>query len=299
MEEQHRKKRRRQEKYQHCTDVSGAILYLRALQGHSGRNLVDPSLQDSVLIPDVFFKYIYHVGCAINLHSIINSGLKPGGQNLSKRQTVFFLLVDPMDNEHKDPDTIDLGAPRLARYMHRAWKKHQNTENCSKERIEVLSDSIERDHSLQYTPSLLNPESCSDGNWRHHLWIILITSNASEDFLKTWMQELGSEVARQAEVNQPTQPNPNPNHDRTVRPFVPEQTSRSSAQEIDTRFSRDCKNTNLFVERLDKDKNKYKNVDADRDRTGRPLVSGQPTGLFTQLEEVDIDFRCLDSHMQL
>ena len=44
-----------------------------------------------------------------------------------------------------------------------------------------------------------------------------------------------------------------------------EQTSRSSAQEIDTRFSRDCKNTKLFVECLDKDKDKDtdKNVDAD------------------------------------
>ena len=109
------------------TDSSGTILYLRALQGHSGRNLIDPSLQDNVVIPDGFFKYIYHVRCAINLHSIINSGLIPGGQNLSNRQTVFFLPVDPMDKEHKDPDTIDLGAPPLAQCMLKAWKKHQNT----------------------------------------------------------------------------------------------------------------------------------------------------------------------------
>ena len=26
-----------------------------------------------------------------------------------------------------DPDTMDLNAPRLAQYMHKAWKKHQNT----------------------------------------------------------------------------------------------------------------------------------------------------------------------------
>ena len=33
-------------RFQYCTDPSGQeILYLRALQGHSGRNLVDPSLQ--------------------------------------------------------------------------------------------------------------------------------------------------------------------------------------------------------------------------------------------------------------
>ena len=69
--------------FQFCTDPSGQeILYLRALQGHSGRNLIDPSLQDSVLIPNDFFEYIYHIGCAINLHSIMNSGLIPGGQNL-------------------------------------------------------------------------------------------------------------------------------------------------------------------------------------------------------------------------
>ena len=68
------------------------------------------------------------------------------------------------------------------------------------------------------------------------------------------MKELGSEVVRLAEVNQPTEPNPNPDHESTGRPDVTEQTSRSSAQEIDTRFSRDCKNTNLFVERLEKDR---------------------------------------------
>ena len=116
--------------FQYCTDSSGEILYLRALQGHSGRNLIDPSLQNNFVILDGFFKYIYHVGCAINLHSIINSGLIPGGQILSKRQTVFFLLVDPMDKEHKDPDTIDLNAPpRHTQYMHKACKKHQNTVN--------------------------------------------------------------------------------------------------------------------------------------------------------------------------
>ena len=114
-------------KNQYCTDSSGAILYLRALQGHSGRSLIHLSFQDNVIIPDGFFKYNCHVGCAINLHSIINSGLIPGGQILSNRQTVFFLLVDPMDKNLMDLDTIDVEAPRHAQYMHKAWKKHQNT----------------------------------------------------------------------------------------------------------------------------------------------------------------------------
>ena len=100
-------------RYQYC-------VYLRALQGHSGRNLIDPTLQDNVIIPSNFFQYIYHVGCAIDLHSIINSGLIPGGQNLNNRQTIFFLPVDPMDKNHKDPDTIDLNEARHAQYMHKA-----------------------------------------------------------------------------------------------------------------------------------------------------------------------------------
>ena len=146
-------------RYQYCFDSSGTILYLRALQGHSGRSLIDPSLQDNVVIPDGFFMYIYHVGCAINLHSIIDSGLIPGGQDLSNRQTVFFLLVDPMDKEHKDPDTIDLEAPRFAQYMHKAWKKHENTvywvdiNLALKKGLKFYQNTIERCHSSRNTPS--------------------------------------------------------------------------------------------------------------------------------------------------
>ena len=113
-------------RYQHCSDISGTILYLRALQGHSGRNLIDPSLQDNVVIQRGFFHHIYHIGCAFNLHSIINNGLIPGGQNSSKRQTVFFLPIDPRDRDHQDPEHIDLNVPRRAQYLHSAWKKHQD-----------------------------------------------------------------------------------------------------------------------------------------------------------------------------
>ena len=104
-------------RFQYYSDSSGTIVYLRALQGHSGRNLIDPSLQDNVLIPNSFFEYIHHVGYVINLHSIINSGLIPGGQNLSNRQTVFLLPVDPMDKSHKDLDENDLNVPRRAQCM--------------------------------------------------------------------------------------------------------------------------------------------------------------------------------------
>ena len=43
--------------FQYCTDPSGQeILYLRALQGHSGRNPIDPTMQGNVLIPNNLFE---------------------------------------------------------------------------------------------------------------------------------------------------------------------------------------------------------------------------------------------------
>ena len=190
-------------RYQYCTDSSGIILYLRALQGHSGRNLIDPSLQDNVLIPNDFLEYICHIGCAINLHSITNSGLIPGGQNLSKRQTVFFTSVDPKNKEHKDPDVIDLEAPRLAWYKQKVWKKHRNTvywvdiklaQKKGFKFYQTRSNEIILDDTL---PAYCIPKAIMMGSGE----IIYEKVYASprplpkNSFKDNWMKELGSEVA--------------------------------------------------------------------------------------------------------
>ena len=47
----------------------------------------------------------------------------------------------------------------------------------------------------------------------------------------------------------------------------------------------------VSVKRLDQDKDADENVDADHVRTGRPVESEQCTCLFTQYEDIDIDFR--------
>ena len=178
-------------------------------------NLIDPSLQDNVLIPNDFFKYIYHVGCAINSHSIINSELIPGGQNLSKRQTVFFMPVNSLDKEHKDPDVINLEAPRLARYLHTAWKKHQNT-------VYWVDIPLAQKKGLKFYQTRSNaiilyntlPAYCIPKVVRMETGEIIYETVYESprpppkiSLRHDWMKELGSEVARQAEVNQPTQPN--------------------------------------------------------------------------------------------
>ena len=160
-------------RYQYCTDISGTIIYFRALQGHSGRNLIDPSLQDNVAIQSGFFHHIYHIGCAFNLHSIINNGLIPGGQNSSKRQTVFFLPIDPRDKGHQDPAKIDFNEPRRAQYLHSASKKHQDAVFWVDINLAIqkgLTFYQTRSNAINYpsrnTSSLLYSKSCEIEDWR-------------------------------------------------------------------------------------------------------------------------------------
>ena len=76
-------------RFQYCLNPysSKHISYFRAIQGHSGDNAVDPALQDNVLLPKGFIEYIYHVGNASELNSIIRNGSIPGGQKPQKRKT--------------------------------------------------------------------------------------------------------------------------------------------------------------------------------------------------------------------
>ena len=223
-------------RYQYCTDSSGTILYFRALQGHSGRSLIDPTLQDNVIIQSNLFQYNYHVGCAINLHSIINSGLKPGGQNLNNRQTGFFLPLDPMDKNHKDLDTIDLNAPRHAQYMHKAWKRHQDAVywvdiNLLMKKgltfYQTRSNAIILHETLPpcSIPKVVRMET---GEVIYEKVFMSPRPPPKISLKHDWKRELGSKDARRPDgqvvqhfrSSQSNQPTPNPDHDRTVQPVV-------------------------------------------------------------------------------
>ena len=164
-----------------------------------------------------------------------------------------------MVKEHKDPDVIDLDAPRLAWCKQKTWKKHQNTvywvdiQLAQKERIQVLSNTIERNHPSRHAPNWLYPEDSLDGNWRNHIrekyfrhldllrrfhWKIIGWKN--------WVQKL-LEVVKS--LNKSNQRPKNPIV-RTGRPVLVEQPSGSSAQEIEKRLLLGCESTNERTRRL-------------------------------------------------
>ena len=90
-------------RFQYCVDPYSAdtILYFRAIQGHSGGKHINPTLQDNVLLPDNFTEHTCHVGSSHDMHSIIQSGLIPGGTDVKKgRHAVFFTAVNAMFIDH-------------------------------------------------------------------------------------------------------------------------------------------------------------------------------------------------------
>ena len=80
-------------RFQYCTDSLGQeILHLRALQGHAGRNPIDPSLQNNVLIPDKILRvhFSYWMCNQFTLHHKFR--IDTGRTNFKQGKTESFLF---------------------------------------------------------------------------------------------------------------------------------------------------------------------------------------------------------------
>ena len=189
-----------------------------------------------MLIPKYFFEYIYHIGCAISVHYITNSGLLAGGQNSSKeRQTVFSIAVDPMNKDHKDPQELDLTRPCLASYKQK-WKRHQDTvywvdiqlaqrkglmfyqTRCN---AIILYDTLPayciskivvmKSHEIIHQKVFASPRQPPKISYKDH-----------------WMNELDAEVAGSSKDTQRIQPKPKTQLSRTGDPLVGKSPQRKS-----------------------------------------------------------------------
>ena len=149
---------RNKKRFQYCTDSSGEILYLRALQGHSGRNLIDPSLQDNVLFRTV------------SSSTFITSDVHQFTFHHQFRIDTADSILSACESHEKNTKIL-----RRSTWKHRVlygtciqqWKKHQKHsvlgrhQTCSKERIKVLSNAIERHHPSYDTLPAVVPRKLS------------------------------------------------------------------------------------------------------------------------------------------
>ena len=134
-----------------------------------------------------------------------------------------------MDKNHKDPDKIDLEAPRHTQHMHEAWKRHQNTvywvdiKLAQKKGFKIYqtrSNAIILDDTL---PAYCNPKAMMEsGDVIYEKVIASPLLPPKMSFKDNWMKDLGSEVAGGSQDSQQTQPktkNPIVRTGRPVRVF--------------------------------------------------------------------------------
>ena len=226
------------------------------------------------------------------------------GRRYSWRLWIF------MNKEHKDPNNIDMEAPRLAWYKQKQWKIHQDTvywvdiKLAQQKGFKFYQTRSNAIILYDTVPAYCIPKAIvmETGEIIHEK-VYASPRPPPKIFLKdNWMKELDSEVAGSSGDSQQIQPrnnNPIIKNGETCE-WATMLVRLPKKLEKDVLFG--CERTNVrtgrpvdscvlvSVERVDKDKDADENVDADQTSTGRP-VSGQPTGLFIQREEIDIDFR--------
>ena len=167
---------------------------------------------------------------------------------MGNRQTVCFLLVDPLNKEHKDPETVDLKAPSLAQYMQTAWKRHQDTVywvDIQLAQRKGLKFYQTRSNAIIFYDTL--PAYCipkvvrlETGEIRYEKVYVSPRRLPKISFQDNWMKNLDSEVAGSSKDSKRIQPKLKTQLSRTVRPMS-EQPSGLFTQEIrkDVLFGRE------------------------------------------------------------
>ena len=237
---------------------------------------------------------------------------------MSKIQTVFFLLVDPMDKNHKDLDVIDLSVPRRAQDVHKAWKRHQDA-------VYWVDINLAFEKGLKFYQSRSNaiilqetlPACCIPKVVRMEIGEVIYEKVYMSprpppkiSLKHEWKRELGSEHAQRSDVGQlsrsfqSNQPIRSPSRERTGDPLL--KRVRSSEDSKDPNVEQAHERTKRLVGGTNREnvpdtsqtrschESETFNVGDKtlRERTWRPVVDHDNLSHEqTMLNEVNMDFR--------
>ena len=92
-------------------------MYIRAIQGHTGENMIAPELMGHVAIPHNWKYFVFHRGCSFNTG---------GKESKEGRQTIFFTPLNAFGKiQMKKNPSDDLSIPRKV-HQHSNWKHDQD-----------------------------------------------------------------------------------------------------------------------------------------------------------------------------
>ena len=145
-------------------------------------------------------------------------GINTWRSKFEQKTDGILLSIDPRDKEHKDPDVIDLSVPRRAQYLHKAWKRHQNTVYWVD-----INLAIDKKFPAYCIPKVVGMET---GEVIYENVCMSPRPPPKISLKHEWKKELGSEHAQRPEVGQLSwsfqwnKPIPNPSRERPVRPVL-------------------------------------------------------------------------------
>ena len=249
-----------------------------------------------------------------------------------KKQTVFFLPVDPRDESHKDPEYIDFCTPRLARYMHSAWKRHQDavfwvdidlaireglTFYQTRSNAIILQGKLPAHYiskverlktgEMLYERRYLSPRPPPKISLKHdHDWTKRNDQSGStvedQPVGKLVQQSFGE--APRAESSKPTQSKPNPICDRTGKPEDTENTS-CSREIVGKCLQEELDSSDRTGKPVKCEDNRVMQV---HDRTVKPVefgslehrdtASSNANKFNLATDEENIDFKQIENHPQ-
>ena len=251
-------------RFQSSTDSSGGILYLQALQSHLGRNRIDPSLegflQAQLSLSDVQ---------SIYTPSWIQDWYQENKTWAKDRRFFSRLWIRR---------TRNIKIQMQLTWMHRVFfgTSRKYGRDMKMQYIGLTSNLLKRKDSSSIKHDRTQSSSTTHSQIQKAVMmetgeIIYDKVYASSRFPPIFP---GTENAGGVEFSQPTQPKTKHPIVRTERLVKSEQPSILLTQEIDKGVLFGCESKNLSIGRL---------------------VSGQSIGLFTQREDMDIDFKVSES----
>ena len=185
-------KRSNKTRFQHCKNSRDVLLYIRAIQGHNGGNLIVPELMGHVAIPNTWKEFLLHRGCSRDVTSILKSRLIAVGRASKEgRQTIFFTPLNPPGhNPDEEEPGDDLSKPRQIHYYSK-WEPRQDAVfwiNLARAQDKGLQFWQTRTHAVIVYSSV--PADCiykvMSQNGKNDIWKTLDASSCTEDSTQEW-----------------------------------------------------------------------------------------------------------------
>ena len=77
-------------RFQKSKNSREVLLFILAIQGHTGGNVIAPELVGHVAIPHICKEFLGHRGCSYDVQSTLRSGPIAGGRESTGRRTIHF-----------------------------------------------------------------------------------------------------------------------------------------------------------------------------------------------------------------